>query len=446
MKSSQKIRITLVLLLLLGATIGYIKTPFNLGLDLQGGMRLILEAKDTKTIKADHNAVLGALAVIRNRVNSLGLSESIIRRKGLKQIVVELPGIKDPGRAIKLVGDTALLEFVEAVWPPGNVDSLTSEQIEILAGKDARLGKVIERDSQGNIINERSIFLKSTVLTGAALKGAHPDLDRNGWPAVRLEFNKKGAKKFHQITAGSIGKPLAILLDNEVISAPTVQSAIGDGIAQITGKFSNEEMRDFVAQLRGGALPVPVEIISNKTVGPSLGRDSIEKSKLAGIVGLVFVCIFMIIFYQVPGIMACIALFCYLLMVAAILKLFSATLTLPGIAGLILTVGMAVDANVIIFERIKEEKRLGQTLKGAIDTGFARAFHTIVDANVTTLIAAFVLIWRGTASIRGFGITLSIGILVSMFTAVVITKLLIDGISKIAITNKIFFSNQSSGE
>jgi preprotein translocase subunit SecD len=429
MKFNNKIKLSFILFVLVMTAVSIKTKPIKLGLDLQGGARLILEAKDTEKVKATNDAVLGALAVIRNRVDGLGVSEPVIRRKGVRQIVVELPGIDDPERAVKLIGETALLKFVEAEQAPGNIDNLTKEQLEILAGKDAVIDKYIEYDKNGNITKEQPIILKKTVLTGADLKSATPGTNRYGEPIVNIEFTAEAAKTFHTTTARSVGKPLAIVLDNKIISAPIVNEAISGGRALISGRFSVEEMSDLVIKLKAGALPIPVEIVSNKTIGPTLGRDSIEKSKKAGIIGFALVCVFMFIFYQVPGLIASLALIVYVLICLACLKFFNATLTLPGIAGFILTMGMAVDANVIIFERIKEEKRNGQTLKGAISNGFTRAFRTILDANITTLIAAIVLFWLGTGSIKGFAVTLSIGILVSMFTAIVFTRLFLEGIA-----------------
>ncbi|NQY73702.1 MAG: protein translocase subunit SecD [Candidatus Margulisbacteria bacterium] len=426
MKGSRKVKSIFLLILLAAAAFIYVRFPINLGLDLQGGTRLILEAKETPNIQIDQQTILGVLSIIRNRINSLGISEPIIQKKGLRQIIVELPGIKDPERAIKLIGETALLEFKEGEWAPGNADQLTPQQIEILAGKGAVLSSVPQYDNQGKIISERPIFLHKTVLTGAFLKSASPGTDQHGKPAVNIEFNAEGGKIFRDITTTSVGKPLAILLDGTVISAPNINEPIPSGRAIISGGFSLKEMKDLVIKLKAGALPVPVEIISNKIVGPSLGKDSIEKSKRAAILGLVMVCIFMALIYRVPGVFAGIALLIYLFFTLCILKLFHATLTLPGIAGLILTMGMAVDANVIIFERIKEEEQAGHPLKIAIPKGFSRAFLTILDANITTLISAIVLFWLGTGTIKGFALTLSIGILMSMFTAIFVTRIFMD--------------------
>ncbi len=330
--------------------------PINLGLDLQGGTRLILEATPPPDMELDNQAVLGTLAVIRNRVDALGVSEPLIQRKGKNQITVELPGIRDPDRAIKLIGETALMEFVEAEWLPKEALSLPKEKLDILVGKNARISNYIEKDLQGRIVRETPIVLKKTVLTGSDLETAFPGSDQMGRSIVNIEFKPEGSKKFASVTARWAGKPLAILLDGTIISAPNIKEKIAGGKAVISGSFTLAETRDLVIKLKAGALPIPVEIVSNKTVGPTLGRDSIEKSKKAGIVAFIGVCLFMILFYQIPGAVASVALVLYVGLTIACLKLFGATLTLPGIAGLILTLGMAVDANVIIFERIKEER------------------------------------------------------------------------------------------
>lgn len=424
---NPKIKLLLVVGIVIAAIFVMQKIPINLGLDLQGGMQLILEAKDTDKIKVDNDAVLGVLDVIRRRLDPGGTKELVIARKGQRQILIELPGEENPEHAIALVGETALLEFVEAEWAPGDASALTPEKLEILAGPEARLDTLVERDNTGKVVSERPIILRKSVLSGRDLKFAGPGTDQFGEPVVSIEFTPDGAKAFRDITARNVGKPLAILLDGRIISAPNISEPISGGRAQISGRFTVAEMRDLVIKLKAGALPVPVEIVSNRIVGPTLGRDSIEKSKKAGLVGLVGLVIFMVIFYRMAGVMAGIALLTYLLLVGSAIKLLGATLTLPGIAGLILSVGMAVDANVIIFERVKEEKALGQPLKAAIKNGFSRAFLTILDANVTTMIAAIVLFWLGTGTIKGFAVTLSLGILISMFSAIVVTRLLMDG-------------------
>ncbi len=422
---SQRLRILLSLGVLVASLVVIILRPLNLGLDLRGGVRIVLEAQDTDAVKVDADAINGVLAIIRDRVDSLGVAEPVIATKGLRQIVVELPGLDDAERALRMVGETAQLSFVEAEWAPVTETPLTPEQIALLAGPDATLMMVTQRDGAGRVISEKPIFLKKVAITGADLKSAYPGSDQYSRPIVNIEFTPEGTRKFHDVTARSVGKPLAILLDGKVISAPQVNEAISGGRAQISGQFSNQEVRDLVIQLKAGALPVPVKIISNQVVGPTLGKDSIAKSRVAGVIGFVFVCTFMIIVYRIPGVIASLSLLLYLFIFYAVLKLIGATLTLPGIAGLILTMGIVVDSNILIFERIKEEHKTGVGYLSAVQTGFQKALATVLDANVTTLFATIVLFILGTGPIRGFAVTLTLGILVSMFTAVFLSQWLL---------------------
>ncbi len=425
MKNINQLRLLVILAILIASVFVIMKMPITLGLDLQGGSRLVLEAYETASSKVTDDSVAGVVAVIRNRIDALGVTEPTIQRKGRTQVIVELPGIKDPDRAIKVIGDTAQLEFVEAEWAPGDERVLSQRKVEEFYGKGARLDKVKEYRGT-EVVSERPIILKATVLTGADLKGAWPGIDSYGNPVVDIEFNSKGAGTFANVTARNVNKPLAILLDKKIISAPNVREPISGGRAQISGNFTIEEVQDLVVKLKAGALPVPVRIIENRVIGPTLGRDSIDKSKFAGIIGLAFIVFFMISYYRYPGFLANIALVIYCLMTVATLALLRTTLTLPGIAGFLLSIGMAVDANVIIFERLKEELRSGKTVKLAIETSFKRAFAAILDSNVTTLIAAATLFWLGTGSIKGFAVTLSVGIVASMLTALTITHMMMD--------------------
>lgn len=354
----------------------------------------------------------------------------VIRLKGDRQIVVELPGIEDPERALNLIGETAILEFVEAEWVPGDLSLLSEDEKELLLGKDYRLDTVKFYDRAGNVVREAQIVLKKTVLTGNELKWAGPGTNEYGQPNVSIEFTSEGATKFQAITTRSVGKPLAILLDGVVISAPNINEPITGGRAQISGGFSITEVQDLVIKLKAGSLPIPVKIVENRIIGPLLGKDAIEKSKIAAYIGFSFVALFMIGYYRGNGFIAIIALLIYAILDLTVLSLFNATLTLPGIAGLILSIGMAVDANIIIFERFKEELKLGKTLVNALESSFKRAFHTIFDANVTTIIAAVVLFYLGTGSIKGFAVTLIIGILTSMFTAILVTKLFLTNLAR----------------
>ena len=351
------------------------------GLDLQRGTHVVLQAVDTPELKVDDDAVNRSVKIIERRVNELGLTEPVIQRQGKDRIIVELPGVKDPDKAIAMLGRTALLEFKD------------------VSGK--------------------------TVLTGKDLKDAKAQISQGNQSVVGLEFSDEGGKKFADLTARNIGKPIAIVLDGEVLTNPVVQEAITGGRAQISGSRTMEEAEHLAILLRSGSLPVKIEVMENRTVGPTLGQDSKEKSIKAFGIGVIGVFVFMILFYRLSGIVACIALLLYVMMLLLVMRYLNATLTLPGIAGIILSIGMAVDANVLIFERFKEEIRNGKTLRSAMDAGFNRAFVTIFDSNVTTLMAAVILFYLGTGPIKGFAVTLAIGVILSMFSAITVTKFLL---------------------
>ncbi|MFH1390539.1 MAG: protein translocase subunit SecD [Candidatus Margulisiibacteriota bacterium] len=424
-KNINQLRILLILGIIVAAVYVLIRFPINLGLDLQGGTRLVYEGEDTDKVKVNDDSMSGVVAVIRNRIDGLGVSEPTIQRKGQNQVIVELPGIKDPERAIALIGDTALLEFVEAEWLPGDARGASPEKVREFYGAEARIDSVKDmRD--GRVESERPIVLKKTVLTGADLKGAYPSFDQYGNPVVDIEFNDKGAQLFAEVTGRSVNKPLAIILDKRIISAPNVREPIPSGRAQISGSFKAEDVRDMVIKLKAGSLPIPVKMVETRIVGPSLGRDSIDRSKIAGIIGFAFIIIFMIIYYRLPGFISIISLGIYIPLTLSILAIFHTTLTLPGIAGFLLSIGMAVDANVIIFERLKEELRLGKTIKASFAAAFDRAYTAIIDSNVTTIIGAVTLFFVGTGTIRGFAVTLTIGILVSMLTALTLTRMMLN--------------------
>jgi preprotein translocase subunit SecD len=382
----------------------------NLGLDLRGGSHIVLQAKPTPQTPITSDAMDGVLKIIRNRVDQLGVAEPVITRQGRDRIVAELPGVENPQRAIELIGKTALLEFIDTgdqSLPPG------------AEWKDANT--VVLPD------NKTTVKLpKKTILTGADLVDARTQFDQMGRPVVTFTFKSSAAKKFEDYTTSNIGKYLTIALDNRVISSPVIKSPIGGGHGQIEGGFSLESARDLAVLLRGGALPLPVEVVENRTVGPLLGRDSIDRSLRAGYIAIVMVGLFMALYYRFPGLLADLALGVYTLMLFAVLTLIGATLTLPGIAGFILSLGVAVDANVIIFEKVKEELRGGKTLRAAVGAGWSRAIVTIFDSNTTTLIGATVLLWLGTGPVRGFAVTLILGILTSIFTAIVVTRVFVD--------------------
>jgi preprotein translocase subunit SecD len=388
----------------------------NLGLDLQGGSHLVLEAQDTPDIKVTSDRVDSALEVIRRRIDQLGVTEPTLYRQGPRRIIVELPGIRDPQRAIDLIGKTALLEFVDT-----GLTALPRGARWDADGKTVRMPQ-----------SEPPVQLpKKVILTGADLVDARTDFDSStGQPVVTFSFRGKAVQTFGNFTANNIGKHLTIVLDNDVISSPVIQTAIPSGRGQISGGFTVDSARDLAVLLRAGALPVPVQLVENRTIGPELGRDSIDKSVHAGFVAIVAVVLFMALYYGVAGILADVAMGIYLLFVMGILVAFHATLTLPGIAGLILSLGIALDANVIIYEKVKEELRAGKTVGSAIQTGWNRAILTIVDSNVTTVIGAAVLFALGTGPIRGFALTLIFGVGASLFTGILVTRMLVDaGIS-----------------
>ena len=372
----------------------------------------------------EQNAVSQGLETIRNRVDQFGVSEPTIQAQGENRILVQLPGVKDPERAINLIGKTARLEFKL-------LDEENSLQKALAGDMDEEseiLNQRIVDKETGAVTKEPFLLKKRTVLTGETLTGAEVRFDSDfNEPYVALNFNSVGAMIFQQVTRENIKKRLAIVLDDNGYSAPVIQDEIAGGRAQITGRFTSEEARDLAIILRAGALPAPVIILENRTVGPSLGQDSINKGITSIIYGGLVVVAFIAVYYKLSGIIAVIALFLNIVLLAGALAYFGAALTLPGIAGIILTVGMAIDANVLVFERIREELRIGKTVRAAIDAGFSKAFRTIVDANITTFIAAVVLFQFGTGPIKGFAITLCIGIAASMFTAVFVSRTIFDG-------------------
>ena len=365
MKGKNRAKLLISVLAILISFAVFIKplaSTVKQGLDLQGGTHVVLQAQDTPESKVDDDAINRSIKIIERRVNELGLTEPVIQRQGRDRIIVELPGVKDPEKAIAWRWvKMAMLEF---------------------------------KDMNGN-----------TVLTGKDLKDSKASVDQSGQPVVTLQFNDEGAKKFGELTAANVGKQIAILLDGEVLTAPRVNEPITGGNAQITGSKDAQEAEHLAILLRSGSLPVKLEIVENRTVGPTLGQDSKDASVKAFAIGLAGVFLFMLLYYRLSGLVADIVLLLYTLLLLAVMKGLNATLTLPGIAGIILSIGMAVDANVLIFERFKEEIASGKTLRAALNAGFSRAFVTIFDSNVTTLMAAAVLFYLGTGPVRGFAVT-----------------------------------------
>lgn len=365
------------------------------GLDLQGGTHVVLQAEDTPQLKVNDDALDRATHIIERRVNALGLTEPVVQRQGKDRIIVELPGVKDPEKAINMLGKTAMLEF---------------------------------KDPQGK-----------TVLNGMDLKDAKATMGNGNRPTVNLEFTDEGAKKFADVTARNVGKQIAITLDGEILTNPVVQEAITGGRAQITGERTMEDANHLAILLRSGSLPVKLEVIENRTVGPTLGQDSKEASQKAFLIGVAGVFVFMLVFYRLSGLVADIALLLYTMLLLLLMRYLNATLTLPGMAGIILSIGMAVDANVLIFERFKEEIRNGRSLRKAMDSGFSRAMTTILDSNITTLMACLVLFYLGTGPVKGFAITLALGVLLSMFSAVTVSRFLLKFLINADITKNPFW-------
>src|SRR4028119_706759 len=438
----QRSILALIFVLIIAAITVIVTIPTRLGLDLQGGSQLTIQVKTTPTIpKIDEGILKAVLRIVENRVNGLGVSEAlVVPLVGTNQILVQLPGVSDPQQAERVLGGTAKLEFQEQL--PGTEAQLAIErqlQQELLA-KQAELktsnneAAIKENQAALKRSNEAIAKLfKSSGLGGENLKDAQPQplASGNNWN-VALVFDTPGGELFAQLTknlAGT-GRSIGIFLDETMISSPVVgvefaQTGITGGSAVIQGNFTTQEANDLAVQLRGGALPVPVEIVENRTIGASLGRDSIQSSINAGIGGLVLVLIFMVAYYRLPGVIANIALLIYALLTWAAFVLLGVTLTLPGIAGFVLSIGMAVDANVLIFERTREELRAGKTLYRSVESGFYRAFSSILDGNVTTVIACAALFWLGAGLVKGFAVTLALGVGVSMFTALTCSRSLL---------------------
>ncbi len=386
-------------------------------------LEVVYDLPDQEVERIKRMAVDQALETIRNRIDQFGVSEPDIRRQGQERILIQLPGVKDPQRAKDLIGKTAQLEF-----------KLVDEDNDLQAALNGNIppGREIlyevRTDPQTRRTTKTPLLLKKRpVLTGDRLTDARVQINsRFNEPYVSIKFDRKGARIFERVTGENVNKRLAIVLDNTVYSAPVIQTKISGGDAMITGNFTMEQARDLAIVLRAGALPAPVQIIEERTVGPSLGTDSIRMGLISMLVGGLLVVAFMAIYYKVSGLIADVALILNILLIAAGLAVFQATLTLPGIAGIILTIGMAVDANVLIFERIREELRLGKTPHSAVAAGFDRATLTILDANITTLIAALVLFQFGTGPVKGFAVTLSLGVLASLFTALIVSRTIFD--------------------
>jgi preprotein translocase subunit SecD len=395
--------------------------------------------KDSEVKMIKDSSVEQALETIRNRIDQFGVAEPTIHKQSANEIVVQLPGVKDTSRAIDLIGKTAILEFKLlddenplAAQLPASIPSDGEETVlqefaaEMPEDDEIFFGREVDQET-GSVLKRVYLMKKKTLLTGDLLTEAKVNIDSlYNEPIVALSFNSAGAKLFEQVTGANVDKRLAIILDKNVYSAPRIDEKIPGGNAVIRGTFTMDEARDLAIVLRSGSLRAPLKMLQNVTVGPSLGRDSIQAGVRAGIIGAILVVVFMVIYYRRAGIIADFALVLNIVLLVGVLSMFNATLTLPGIAGIILAVGMAVDSNVLMFERIREELRLGKTPRAAIDSGYDKAFWTIFDSHVTTLITAVVLFQFGTGPIKGFAVTLGWGVFINLFTALIGTKTVFD--------------------
>ncbi len=404
--------------------------------------RLVYQLRETEIKRLKDSAINQALETIRNRIDQFGVAEPLIQRQGLKQIVVQLPGIKEPKRAKDLIKETALLEFklldedsklrreLPQRIPKGQEEEFLKQiRGQIPEGDEILFERVVDQDS-GREFRVPYLVKKRVMLAGDVLSDARVSIGQFNEPYVAVSFDAKGAREFERITAENVKKRMAIVLDNTVYSAPVIQERISGGRAQITGSFTVQEANDLAIVLRAGALPAPLKIIQDLTVGPSLGRDSIEKGIRATIVAGLLVVGFMVVYYKLSGVIADFALALNLICLIGALAGLNATLTLPGIAGIILTIGMGVDSNVLIFERIREELRQGKPVRLAVDGGYDKALLTIIDSHVTTLITGLALFLFGTGPIKGFAVTLCLGIAINLFTALVGTKVIFDLINQ----------------
>lgn len=427
-----------------------------LGLDLIGGTQALLEADLPEGTSTDASAMQTAKGIIESRVNGLGVSEALVQLAGERRILVEIPGIEDPQQAIDTIKGTALLEFADlgdTYLPAGTViktdyaigsgGGATPEATSInitpttessVATPEATSQSVT--GTSGNVSATPEVPVETntvwhTVMTGAELKNAQVTIDELGKYAIEIDFNDKGAKIFADYTSNNVGKYLAIVLDKVILSAPVIKSPITGGHGIISGgNFTSDSANNLAIQLRYGALPVPLRVIESRTIGPTLGQDSLQKSMVAGAIGLLIAMLFMAIYYRIPGIVADVVIMIYASTTFALFRSIPVTLTLSGIAGLILSTGSALDANILIFERFKEELRSGKNLRTALDLGWHRAWPSIRDSNAATLITCAILFWFGSTFgatiVKGFAVTLFLGVVVSLFTAILVTRTFLD--------------------
>ncbi|HEX2183877.1 MAG TPA: protein translocase subunit SecD, partial [Chloroflexota bacterium] len=435
MSNAVRWRALIVVAVIAGAVALVATRPVRLGLDLEGGTQIVLEAQDTERQKVDSDTASRTLEVLRRRVDALGVAEPTLQRSGSRRIIVELPGVADPQQAVEVIGRTAQLAFHPVVGVPDPAASTTVPAQSPPAGPPEDL--VLE-DEDGTPVR-----LGPARLTGEAVGGARAAFDTEGgggW-SVDVDFRGQGEGQWEALTgdaacapAGDPARRVAIVLDRDIISSPQVDPSVAcrqgitGGATQITGQFSEREAKDLALLIRAGALPVPVKIVEQRTIGPTLGDAAIRASVWAALIGAALTILYILAYYRLLGALAAFALLSYGLISYAVLLALDATLTLPGIAGFVLAIGMAVDANVLVFERAKEEHAAGRTVRSAVLSGFRRAWSAIADSNATTFIAAVLLFFFASGAVRGFGITLSVGVGVSMFTALVVTRVLVEAL------------------
>lgn len=401
---------------------GYTRTiETHLGLDLVGGVQVLLEADLPEGMSVDFDSMRTATNIVENRVNALGVSEAVVQQAGDRRVVVEIPGIQDPEQAIATIRETGLLEFVHMGLAPLEEGTIIQTDFGTDAANQAPPpvpGEPFDPEAPGQI--------HQTVMTGSAIRTVNVATDELGRYIIQFTLTPEGTRTFAEYTTQNIGQFLGIVLDKEVISAPRVESAITEGSGLISGSFTLESANKLAVQLRYGSLPIPLRVVETRTIGPTLGQDSLNKSLLAGAIGSTVVILFMGLYYRLPGILANLSLVVYALILFALFRYIPVTLTLPGIAGLMLSTGSALDANILIFERLKEELRGGRTLAQAVEQGWKRAWPSIRDSNISTLITCAILFWFGSAFgatiVKGFSLTLAIGVGVSLFTALVVTR------------------------
>ena len=404
----------------------------RLGLDLVGGIQALLEADLPSDASVTSESMNTATRIVENRVNGLGVNEAVVQQAGDRRILVELPGETDPERALAVIKETGLLEFVD-------FSNLSDLEIETLLATDAPIqtdfgqSPASDGSATGTVTSTLGLAsdrVFSTVMTGVALKNAQATVNDFGDYQVAFELTSEGASTFRDFTRAHIGDVLAIVLDKRIISAPVIQNEIPDGQGVISGSFDSEGANSLAVQLRYGSLPIPLAVVSTRAIGPTLGQDSLQKSLIAGLIGFTIVFLFMVIYYRLPGVVAVISIIIYGIIAFALFRFIPVTLTLAGIAGFLLSTGSALDANILIFERFKEELRAGRTLNQASNLGWQRAWPSIRDSNIATLITCGILFWFGSAFgatiVKGFSLTLFVGVLISLFTALFVSRSLLE--------------------